>query len=255
MMEFKLPRQIINKEIANLLSREIKKKRIKIPKVSKNNLKEVTKVSKAIKKWGLPKYLVRKKLTSKLGYGVFLHSDAKAILKDQVIAPYAGEVSIVPQNEDDDGSYAFAPIEDICLNKEEQFLLDKKCRYHPKRIYAMKLDALKKGNFTRFINHSEKPNVIAYTVAVPSNRFGLTPSSIEIIYFAKKTIHPGEQLLTCYEDGEKSYWNASDTKPFPMTPKTFQLTSSLKITRSLDACKMSKRKANRSKRTLKKSSK
>jgi hypothetical protein len=87
----------------------------------------------------------------------------------------------------------------------------------------LKVDGFKKGNFTRFINHSEKPNVVAYTLAVPANPYGLVPVPIEVIYFAKKTIYPGEQLLVSYEEGEKCYWGAQAAKPFPMTPKTFRL--------------------------------
>ena len=225
---------------------------MKIPPVSKNNLKELAEASKVIEKKGLPKYLVCKKLPHGLGFGIFLHPSTPSVLKGSVIASYAGEVSIVPQNEDDEGSYAFAPLEDIYLKKVEQLLLDKKHGYRPRRIYAVKLDALKKGNFTRFINHSEKPNVIAYTASVPSNHYGLAPSSIEIIYYAKKTINPGEQLLTCYENKEKSYWNDPKIKPFPMTPQTFQLTSSLKIIRSTDDCKKGKRKTNLSKKASRK---
>ena len=127
---------------------------------------------------------------------------------------------------------AFTPIEDICLKKEEQALFDKKRKYHPRRLYSLKVDARKKGNFTRFINHSEKPNVVAHLFAIPANVYGLKPASIEVVYIAKKNIYPGEQLLVCYEDGEKSYWGVSKIKPFYMTPKTFQLSSSLKIVAS-----------------------
>jgi hypothetical protein len=98
-----------------------------------------------------------------------------------------------------------------------------------RRLYSVDLDADKKGNFTRFINHSEKPNIEAQFVKIPSNKLGISPGSCEVIYVAKKTIHPGEQLLVCYEGDDKSYWGALKIKPFPMTPKTFVLNSSCEI--------------------------
>ncbi|MBS3904477.1 MAG: SET domain-containing protein [Simkania sp.] len=228
-MKFNLPRQIVCQEIRGIISREMRKQKMTIPCASRERLKEIAKISKAIEQWSLPKYLVCRKLPYDLGQGIFLRPDAAPILKGQVIAPYAGEVSLVPQNRSDDAAYAFAPLSDIHLKKEEQDFLDEKNSYHPRRLYSLKLDALKKGNFTRFINHSEKPNIVARLLSIPSNPYFIAPASIEVVYIAKKVIRPGEQLLVCYEDGEKSYWGVFDIKPFPMTPQTFQLTSSLRI--------------------------
>lgn len=224
-MRFNLKRQIISEEIISIVFRQRKKKDLDPYRMTKKNLEELEAVLYEIEQSALPKYLVRKKLEGKLGYGIFLHPQAKLILKGQVIAPYAGEVSIVPQNQMDDADYAFDPVTDFRLTKEEQARHDSKNNYHPRRLYALKLDAAKKGNFTRFINHSSKPNVVAYLVSSRDNPY-------EIIYFAKKNILPGEQLLVCYEDGEKSYWGALGIKPFPMTPRTFKVDSNLKIIRS-----------------------
>jgi hypothetical protein len=189
-------------------------------------------VSKQIQESGCPDHLVCKKLPNNLGSGIFLHPDAQPLLKGQVIASYAGEISVVVQNEhDDEGDYAFAPLEHFRLSKNEQILLDKKFSYHARRHYALKLDAFKQGNFTRFINHSVKPNVYAEMLKIPENPYGLAPAPIEIVYLVKKTVLPGEQLLISYEAGEKSYWNAVNIKPFPMTPKTFRLNGSLKLIR------------------------
>lgn len=190
--------------------------------LTKKNRGELASVLTEIERSTLPKNLVRKKLRGKLGFGIFLHPKAKPILKGQLIAPYSGEVSIVAQNQDDDACYAFDPVVDFHLTKEEQKKFDPKNRYHPRRLYALKLDAAKTGNFTRFINHSSKPNVVAYLVSTRANPY-------EIIYFAKKTIQPGEQLLVSYEDEEKSYWGILGIKPFPMTPQTFKLNTSLKL--------------------------
>lgn len=233
-MKYKLPRPIIEPEISKIISRELRKQKTAFPRATKAELKELAEVAKAIEESSLPPCYVCKKLPHNLGRGIFLHPDAEPILKDSVIATYSGVVSIVPQNKPDDSCYAFDPLSDMFLEKEEQFLLAKESRYHPRRLYSLKLDAYKQGNFTRFINHSEKPNVAAHTISIPSNPYGLVPSSIEIVYFAKKTIRPGEQLLVNYEGEEKSYWGILKIKPFYMTPKTFTLTSALKLNHSAD---------------------
>lgn len=229
-MKFKLPSSILNQEIRKIISKEVRKQRIYVLRAGKNNLKEIAEVSRAITKHGLPKNLVCKRLPNRLGYGIFLHPKAKPILKGQIIAPYAGEISVVPQNLPEDSLYAFEPLSEILLTKEEQSYLDNHRRYHPRRLYSMHVDATRKGNFTRFINHSEKPNIIAEFFRIPSNSYGLAPSPLEIVYLAKKTIHPGEQLLISYEGDGNSYWSALGIKPLPITPKTFQLDSSLKVT-------------------------
>jgi hypothetical protein len=229
-MKFKLPRQILNKEITPAIVREIKKQNTELVRANKNNLKEVAQVLKSIESKGIPNHLICKKLPHNLGKGIFLHPDAEPILKDQVIAPYAGEICLIPQKGDDgDGSYAFVPLENIFLKKQEQRLVDKTSTYRPGRLYSLKIDAMKTGNFTRFINHSEKPNIVAHLFKIQPNRYGVETSPIEIIYIAKKKILPGEQLLICYEDEEKSYWGVAKIKPFPMTPKTFRINRSLEI--------------------------
>ncbi len=228
-MKFKLPRQVLNPAISLIISREMRKQKIKISRLRREELKELAKVSKTIEKEEIPTYLVCKKLGEGLGRGIFLHPEAEPMEKGQIIASYAGDISLIPQNRPDDGAYAFTPLMDIRLSREEQRLFDKKSPYRPRRLYSLKVDALKRGNFTRFINHSEKPNVIAHVLAVPPNPYGLTPASIEVVYIAKKNIQPGEQLLVCYEDGEKSYWSVYKIKPVPITPKTYQLSPSLKI--------------------------
>lgn len=223
-MKFKLTRQIVAPEMRKIISREMRRQKLTVPRVTRKELKELAEICREIEASGLPAYLVCLPLGSDLGKGIFLRPSAAPIKKGSVIGSYAGAVSLIVQNRPDDGSYAFTPVEDILLNKKEQELFDKASSYYsPKRLYSFKVDGFKKGNFTRYINHSEKPNVVAYTLSVPSNPFGLVPSPIEVIYFAKKTIYPGEQLLVSYEEGEKCYWGAQSVKPFAMTPKTFRL--------------------------------
>ncbi len=228
-MKFTLPRQTLTPEIAAIMTREIKKQKIDISRATKKNLIELAQVLKTIHETGSLPDLICKQLPHDLGSGIFLSPTAKPIRKGQVIAPYAGYLSFMPQNDPEDGTYAFTPICGILLTKEEQALFDKTRRWHPRRLYDLKLCAQERGNLTRFVNHSSTPNVDSYSMSVPKNPYGVEPSPIEVIYFANKTIHPGEQLLTCYEDDEATYWGVMKVKPFPMTPKTFMLSSDLKL--------------------------
>lgn len=221
-MKYNLPRAIIEPEMAKIIVREIRAQKMPVTRASAKQLKQIAEVCRIIEKEELPKHLVCKKIKG-MGYGIFLHPKAKPILKGEVIAPYSGRVTFFPQNESDDSGYAFSPLLDIHLSKEEQKKFDPKRRYHPRRLYALDIDAIKEGNFTRFINHSEKPNVEADPMKIPPNRFGLEPSPLEVIYLAKKTIRPGEQLLISYEGEEKSYWNSMGIKPVPVTPRTYLL--------------------------------
>jgi SET domain len=224
-MKFKLSRHTVSPEMGKIILREMRRQKLDVPKITRKELRELVEICKEIEGSGLPANLVCLSLESNLGKGIFLRPSASPIKKGTVIGSYAGEASFIAQNRTDDGSYAFTPVEDMLLSKQEQQFFDKGASYSPRRLYSFKVDGFKKGNFTRYINHSEKPNLIAYTLAVPSNSYGLHPSSIEVIYFAKKTIHPGEQLLVSYEDGDKCYWGAQSQKPFVMTPKTFRVSA------------------------------
>lgn len=228
-MNYKLPRSVFTQEISMIISREMRKQNLIVSRASKDNLKEIAEVSQIIRKSGIPKYLVCRKLPNNLGRGIFLHPGAEPILRGQIIAPYAGKVSLTRHDDPSTGAYSFAPLEKIYLTKEEQARFDKEHKFHPRRHYSLVIDAVKTGNFTRFINHSEKPNVSACMLSIPSNKYGLEPSFLEVVYIAKRTIHPGQQLLVCYEDEEESYWGVFKIKPFPMTPKTFRLSSSLRV--------------------------
>ncbi|MCF7806186.1 MAG: SET domain-containing protein [Simkaniaceae bacterium] len=226
-MKFNLPRQIMSDEIAQIALREIKEQELIVKTMTKSQLKELNEIINEIKTYGFPKRFVIRKLAKELGHGVFLHPQSKPIERGEMISPYSGQVSICPQNRDDNTAYAFEPIGEMHLTKEEQKRIDPKMKFHPNRFYAIKLDAKKKGNFTRFINHSEKPNVIAHLMKVPKkNDFGFEFSPVEVVYFAKKRINPGEQLLVNYENEENSYWSSLNIKPFPMTPKTYQIKAS-----------------------------
>lgn len=221
-MKFKLPRQKISKDLLDFCSYIIKKNKVDVPRATPKVVRGLPPILREIEKRGLPPYLVLKKLQGKLGYGIFLHPKAPPILKGDPIAPYAGEIILRPENEEDDSDYTFALVSGFHLTREEQQTWDPHRSYHPRRLYSIDLDARKKGNFTRFINHSDEPNIEAHFVRTPTSPF-------ELIYVAKKKILPGEQLLVCYEGEDKSYWGALKIKPFPMTPRTFLLSSSIEL--------------------------
>ena len=225
-----MPRQRLDAKTAILLTKEIRKQKLHVTRASKQRMGEMVAISRWIQKQGLPKYLVCRKLPGKLGRGIFLRANAKPIERHQMIAPYAGDISVVPEYAEDDSAYVFSPVSKFRLSREEQRLFDPKGCYHPRRLYSIKLDALRRGNFTRFINHSEEPNIIACAFRTPQrNPFGLEAAPIEIVYIAKRRIYPGEQLLISYEPEEKSYWGAFGIRPYPMTAKTFQIAPSLRL--------------------------
>lgn len=228
-MKYKLPRQKIDPQLTLFGSKKIREEKIHVPRASSRHLSQIGEISIEIQKRGVPKRLIVRKLVGKLGFGVFLHPGAKPIQRGEAIAPYSGDVYIAQQNHGEGSDYAFALISDLKLSRDEQRRFDPKNPYHPRRLYSIDLDAAKQGNFTRFINHSEKPNVEAHLLRIPRNSEGVAPSPFEIVYIAKKMIHPGEQLLVCYEGEDKSYWGALKIKPYPMTPRTFQLNTSLKL--------------------------
>jgi hypothetical protein len=232
-MKFKLSRIVFDEKLFKTVSSEVRKQNLSLLRATKTHLKEIAAICQAITTHGLSQNLVYKKLPGTLGHGIFLHPQAQPILKGTIIAPYAGEVFLIPQKYTEDTLYGFEVLSNILLSKEEQTRFDNARRYHPKRIYSLYIDALNKGNFARFINHSAKPNVIAQLFTIPSNSYGVTPSPIEIIYTAKKTIKPGEQLLVNYEGDGNSYWCDEEFKPIPLNPQTLRLDASLKVIGSL----------------------
>lgn len=221
-MAFNLKIAECDKEFVEIVNRQFEKRELDLHRLSKESLKEVDLVLQEIEKDTLPKKYVLRKLKGNIGQGIFLHLDAKPIEKGQIIAPYTGHVSLQAQVDAEDGDYTFDLVTDLRLKKEEQKKFDPKNCFAPRRLYDLKLDAKKIGNFTRYINHSSKPNVEAVLVYFKD-------SGYQIVYRAKSKINPREQLLVSYEGDEDSYWGPLGITPFPMTAKTFQLDDSLKI--------------------------
>ena len=225
---YNLPRPEFSSELVSILKREVDRQNIELDKLTIKQKRQFQEVNEEILEKSIPHRYVLKKLPSKLGSGIFLHPSEKAMQKGEVIASYSGSVSIAPQNlEDEGGSYVFSPLDKILLTREEQKKYDRKNQYHPKRYYYLKIDASKKGNFTRYINHSEQPNVVACLSHIKDN-YG-KETVCEVIYMCKNKILPGEQLLVSYEDGEESYWKAMGFSPKLVLPDTFKLNSKLEL--------------------------
>jgi hypothetical protein len=220
-MQFKLPHQEITPDLNRLLCRKVVEKEVYVSRMTPKHLAEIEAVCEEIKRRGLPEHFVLKKLKKNLGSGIFLHPKAAPLPRGHVVTPYSGKVSLCQQSLFDDSDYIFSLVNDITLTKEEQKHFDPKAKFSPRRLYSIDLDADKVGNFARFINHSEEPNVEARMLKVHG--------SYEIVYFTKKKVLPGEQLLVCYEGDDKSYWGALNIKPTPITPKTFTLDADLRV--------------------------
>lgn len=231
-MKFKLARAPITEDLELILKRELRRQKETLDRLTVKQMKELHEICSAIEKKGLPSFLVCAPLPHGLGSGIFLHPEAEALVKGQIIGAYAGAVSLVPPS-GDGGLYAFTPLEKIELTEEEQAIYHKRARFDKTRPYIYKVDAFRKGNFTRFVNHSEKPNLLAHLYRIPKNSLGLKPSPIEVIYSVKKKIRPGEQLLVSYEGEKNCYWDPSEAKPFPILPNTFVLDKSLKVVQKI----------------------
>jgi hypothetical protein len=228
-MKYRLERPKFSEIACEVIARINEEKGESYNKLSKKAILELKSCCEAIKKEGLPSFLVHQKLPDPLGYGIFLHPKAKPLKRGFLIGSYSGEVVIKPKKEPDESAYAFAPEDDFKILKKEFLELELKGTFSSSRLYTLYIDADKKGNFLRFINHSEKPNIEARLLRVPKNNDGLETSPLEVFYFVKKNIEPGEQLLVCYEDEEKSYWGALNIEPSPIFPKTYRLDKNLKL--------------------------
>lgn len=229
MDNFRLARLKIAKQLKELSEAKIARDRILVPVASKQTVQEIAAVTREIRRREIPQRFVLKRLKGKLGYGLFLHPEAKPIARGEAIAPYSGVAFLAPQTQDHPSNYIFSLFSGWRLTKEEQQRFDPANRYHPRRFYSLDLDAEKNGNFTRFINHSDQPNIEADLIRIPTNSLGLKPGPFEMVYFAKKKIRPGEQLLICYDGDDKSYWGACGIKPFAMKPNTFVLNAILEV--------------------------
>lgn len=126
--------------------------------------------SKEIEK-GLHPNLVIKWVDEQVGYGVFAVQDIRV---GTFIGEYTGIVR--ERTKDQENFYCF----EYAIGSKSPFVID----------------AQQKGNYTRFINHSNAPNVEPVSVYLNG--------AMHVILIAQKPIQKGEQL--CYHYGE-DYWS------------------------------------------------
>ncbi len=131
-------------------------------------------------KYEAPWYL--KYISKKVGYGIYAAAD---IEKGQLIGEYAGIIY-------DEQTYKRVPRNaNYCWNLPP-----------PSRIKNAKyyyVDSIHYCNFTRFINHSYRPNV------VPVHIF--TSEGPRMLYVAARDIEKDEQILVNYGQG---YWRGRE---------------------------------------------
>lgn len=130
-------------------------------------------------KYNAPVYIAF--IDDEVGCGIFAAEDIK---KGQMIGEYTGivkRVNFSEKKEDFDYAWGFPP--------PTKFIIDSK-------------DA---GNFTRFINHSNRPNVDMVYVPI-NNRWHLA-------YVANQDIKKGQQLLANYG---KPYWQGRGIRPYDL---------------------------------------
>ncbi|MEI8365221.1 MAG: SET domain-containing protein [Parachlamydiaceae bacterium] len=109
-----------------------------------------------------------------MGYGVFAEEDIEA---GTCIGEYTGVVRRLFRNHPDHNAYCF---------------------HYPTRLWSWKyfaIDALHEGNFTRFINHSDTPNLNPSCL--------IKDRILHLVFIANRRILKGSQLTFSY--GE-DYW-------------------------------------------------
>ena len=130
------------------------------------------------------KVMVKK--TKERGFGLFAN---EKIYKGQYIGPYQGEMSILRETEAStrDDTYIFLSCEDLINEKGEMVVIDSR----------------KRGNASRFINHSCEQNIIVYYILHPRAKYPI------IGLFAMQDIEIGEELFLDYTD---KYWEIKNKK-------------------------------------------
>jgi uncharacterized protein len=119
-------------------------------------------------------------INPEIGYGAFA---AEEILKGQFVGEYTGIVRRLYRSHPDHNPYCF---------------------HYPTKWWSLKyfiVDSMREGNLTRFINHSDHPNL--QPLCLVDRRL------LHQVFVANRTIKQGEQLTFDY--GE-DYWNKRNSK-------------------------------------------
>jgi hypothetical protein len=190
-------------------------------RVSKKLLKTIEKTNQEIEKNGIPSNLYLAHVHKQVQFGIFLKPDSACIEVGEFIGTYTGRYELVEVDTTKETAYAYDVLQGFHLPKKSHcYVKDRKKSYPKNQEFAIQTNALKEGNFTRFINHSSlAPNVEAVVSKMPDGR-------MEILLFALKKIRPGEQLLSNYGG---QYWAALGIIPNDMTPSSYKLDTSYKV--------------------------
>lgn len=189
--------------------------------VSPRLYKDILRVSKKVEESGIPDNLYLAHVHPKVNTGVFLKPDAPAIAEGTFIGIYTGLYELVESDITEGTSYAYDVAQNVHIKKNEyKHVLKPKESWASDTEYSIQTSAIERGNFTRYINHSSlETNIEAVVSKLPDGR-------MEILLFALRTIHPGEQLFSNYGG---QYWKALQVIPNDMRPNTYVLTPSLKV--------------------------
>ena len=187
-------------------------------KVSSKLYKTILKVNEEIVSIGHPPNLQLAYVDPTVNTGVFLQCKEKPIQRGTFIGIYTGHYELVEGDIATGTSYAYDVAQDISLQKKDLVHLTYPQKSLEKKIsFSIQTNAMNKGNFTRYINHSSLNNNIEAVVSK------FLDGRIEVLLFALKKIAPGEQLLSNYGG---QYWKALGVIPDDMSPKTYLITSS-----------------------------
>lgn len=152
---------------------------------------------------GIPEKLALLKINEELGCGVFAKQN---IEPKEFIGIYSGLFELIQENNDQNNEYAYDVTEGIL----KQFLSSLNLDDDGSGVYFLRTNALKAGNFTKYINHSNSPNV--------DTKLRKIDNHIQILLFALKPIQQGCQLFLDY--GEE-YWKKMGIKPKELNDSTY----------------------------------
>ncbi len=146
------------------------------------------------KQYAIPMYV--KWVNKTVEYGVFADVDLE---RGDMVCEYTG-VLCRDDTDDDENAYIW-DYPTIRYEHVEGKKRRKKVKYC--------IDALKSGNFARFINHTVRKHQNVGVQIVPRNNVW------HVVYVAKKKIKKGQQLLTYYGT---QYWRDRQIVPHPIEP-------------------------------------
>ncbi len=218
---FKLISSIGNDGTIACLKKHAKRLTSKDALIVKTNLfKKIEQTNQEIIRFGIPSRFHLAQVKEIQG-GIFLKPSSAPIEIGDFIGIYTGAYELVEENYTKETAYAYDLLQGLKLTaKEKSHIKDKRRSYPKNQEFAIQTNALKQGNFTRFINHSSlAPNVEAVISKMPDGK-------MEILLFALQRILPGDQLLSNYGG---QYWATLKIIPHDLTPASYTLDSSLQV--------------------------